>query len=335
MKSINKKSILSTIFIYCLISFCFISNAYAYNCIANNNPPEKHIFGIAIQPKYNNKSAELLSELGTKWVRYEFRWDDIENKKGKFFWKEYDDFVKSMQQRNIKILAVITDIPEWIKTEKELEKHLTIFIDNLVKRYKPRGKLAKQNNWHNFGISYWEIFGKPNIEENIRIEKSNNDYIDIYASILKTANWSIRKNHPNAFIIIGGLTSKGIPAKKYLDRLYLNSVHKCYDIFSYHLHDTPANMEKLKKLTNALFKSYGKNEKPVWFTEFRTSDEKAKPEIITKIFVQQDKWDAIFWFTLKDKKRWDWNYGLVDYLWSPKPSFFEIKKSIERYNMKQ
>jgi uncharacterized iron-regulated protein len=62
-----------------------------------------------------SKRLDDMLSLGTGWIRFDIDWSSVEYTKGVFDWSEIDRLVNYANQRNIKILAILDNTPEWAR----------------------------------------------------------------------------------------------------------------------------------------------------------------------------------------------------------------------------
>jgi hypothetical protein len=329
--SVNYRFCLST-FIAVFLTCSYISRANA-SCVSNPNNPEYNVFGLSMTSSHEQEAQELLSELGVEWVRSEFHWSIIEETPGVYNWNQYDRFMLEMERRNIQVQAIVSYVPKWIKTESQLYSHFTAFMDAFIQRYKPNGLLAKNQMWDDFGLRYIEVFNEPNYTGFGWGNKGDDasKLLPYYVDLLKLANESVRRYSPESFILLGGLSPDGMPPQKFLEMLYQYDVNACFDIFAFHPYGNIEKLQIIKSSWNEFLVSRGFETKPIWFNEFGTTENRDRVHLINEVFSRQDEWDAFFWFSLRDLKRWGWNFGLVEYSWSRKEGFEEMKKHIQSY----
>jgi hypothetical protein len=328
-----KKYFLPLLMVFLIFSHGSFANEVGKVCAASKMPADKNFIGLGTHAVTDDRYFNLLSELPMEWIRVEFHWKYIEKEPGIYNWETYDYIFIELLRRNKKILAIINHPPEWaLENEENFLNRFNQFTSLLVKRYMPKGYISTSKKIDG-GVSYWEIFNEPNLPgygwpfKNL----SEKDNVNLYAKTLTVANQSIRDIDTGAFILNGGLSPDGTHPKIFLSELLKKLDHDCFDIFAYHPYGPIENIPNIYKEAKALLNHHGVK-KAVWFTEYGANNDKDRSRMLKKLYqmFKQQKIDALFWFSLRDLKFWGWNFGLVEYDWTPKPHFQEFKELFEK-----
>ena len=218
-----------------------------------------------------------------QWVRPHpgpFVWNMIENKKGKYNWRDADEYVVYAQDHNQKIIATIWPHANWDQKSckrkkarspfgKHFSKYLSkpcsmddykTFLLNLVDRYDGDGNndmpgLTKP-------IVHWEIMNEP--EYKMFFKGTEDEFVEIFNFSSKL----IREKQKDAIIVMAGAAGMFPENKKYW-KSALPKIKDYFDIANIH-HITPPEGKCDKDMWVGdfakLLKSLG-IEKPIWVTE--------------------------------------------------------------------
>lgn len=277
--------------------------------------------GLAVLSIAEPEALEKIDELGVQMIRFEFRWDQIEAQEGIFNWEEYDESVAALADRGVEIFATLNHPPVWAHEVSVSAPSFQAFLQTFIARYGEH-------------ISYYEIFNEPNLQGyGWPFGKDDIAYnANLYASILVSANQTIRSLDTEAFIVSAGLSPDGQDYQEFTKKLHEHISGDCYDIFSFHPYGRGDILVETQSEIKALLSELGVADKPVWFAEFGTSDEELLVPTIKQVSEQIKELDGLIWFSLRDLKARGWNFGLVEYDWSEKPAYGEFKQLVEQHN---
>jgi hypothetical protein len=221
-----------------------------------------------------------------QWVRPHpgpFIWNHIESEKGKFFWKDADQYVVYAQEHNQIILATIWPHANWDQKSckrkkakspfgKRFTKYLSKpcsmddyknFLTKLVDRYDGDGLndmpgLTKP-------IKYWDVMNEP--EFKMFFKGSKEDFIEIFNFSSKV----IKEKQPDAVIVMAGAAGMFPENKKYWKSV-LPEIKDHFDIANIH-HISGPDGQCDKELWVDEFAELLKRvdvDKPIWLTEAMT-----------------------------------------------------------------
>ena len=218
-----------------------------------------------------------------QWVRPHpgpFIWNHIESEKGKFFWKDADQYVVYAQEHNQTILATIWPHANWDQKSckrkkakspfgKRFTKYLSKpcsmddyknFLIKLVDRYDGDGKndmpdLTKP-------IKHWQIMNEP--EFKMFFKGKRDEFIEIF----NFSSELIKSKQKDAVIVMAGAAGM-FPENKTFWRKALPQIKDHFDIAAIH-HITPPDGKCDREFWvdefSDLLKSLNIN-KPIWVTE--------------------------------------------------------------------
>ncbi len=324
----NKKTILIIILLAIAITGVF-GIFYLKKRTEKPIKPEKieNPFGINYDSYYplEETGTKLMSDIGAKMVRWWVFWPQIEPKKGKIEWKAFDEEVKSMQGKNLEVLAVLSKTPKWAVAKPANNdpwdgdppaniKDYTDILKAMVERYKPGGILAKQQGWgNNYGVKYWEVWNEPDLNG---FWNGTDEY---YVKLLKASYTAVKKSYPKSVVSIGGISSEpglsgSIDITDTLTKYYELGIKGYYDIMNFHWYPKsgPQNynhpaygLEKRISMTREVMEKY-KDKSPVWITEGSWGDdsreEALQSQFLPRFYITAlgENIEKVLWFYLID-----------------------------------
>jgi hypothetical protein len=281
---------------------------------------------------------ELIKQTGVDWVRAEFHWSRIQPAPGReYSWREYDVMVDSFAAAGIKVLGILTYIPEtllrdWTVIDQQFQR----FAEAAVRRYSPKG------------VHYWEVFNEPNLTGFGWLTRQHDarDFLGAYTLLLARANKVLRDNDPLGVLVLGGLASdmaRGIQAEEAMEVIYRAGASECFDIFAFHPYGYQNQFRAARTRMVSIMRSARDLGKPLWFNEYGWTDYAAMDMSVNKtadmnpmmaVFSQRNEADALFWFTAKDysdKPRTP-AFGLADFRLNKRASFWTFKYLVDQVN---
>ena len=226
---------------------------------------------ISLYNKYSDKKdfvenyAKALNLMGVSWIRDRISMSSVVTKTGNTITAttSANNYIGKEVKKysNVKITAVINDIPSWmIGSDKKLKCDAV----DVYKAFKALGDALGNS------VDAIEILNETDAGGNI----SNADSPNIYAAFFKAAAAGINDSSCNAAVISQGATA--IRALDYTDTLYKNDVFKLSVADNYHFHynyssgDTSAyspfkGINSISQII-AMQKENGMK-KPIWVTE--------------------------------------------------------------------
>ena len=310
--------------------------AVTAECARASVQPASGIIGISDPHTLDPGVIELIKEAGVDWVRAEFHWNRIQTVPGgDYDWREYDAMVARFHAAGIKILGILTYVPEpllrdWQVIDQQFER----FAEAAVRRYAPRG------------LHYWEVFNEPNLTGYgwLTRQQDARDFLGAYALLLARVNKVVRENDPEGIVILGGLASdvdRGISAEETMDHLYRVGARECFDVIAFHPYGYRARFEEARARMEDVLAAGGDGGKPVWFNEYGWTEAQdldmaanptAESNPMVAAFEERHSADALFWFSAKDySARWNTpDYGLADFDRNKRNSFETFRHLVEQ-----
>jgi hypothetical protein len=297
-----------------------------------------------VEPEKRERSLQLISQAGFRFIRQEFTWEDIEiHGKGDFedrrhvdtmgvvdAWAKYDNIVDLAEQYDIEIIARLSNPPSWTRALPDEEA----------------GALAPPDDFNDFGdfaaavaeryngrITYFQLWNEPN--GNAEWGLRNVDP-EAYTELLCTGYRRIKEVNPDAVVLAGALTptiamdGRNMNDLIFLQRMYNAGAADCFDVMSaqgYGLWSGAADQRLRPTVINYphhlfirdLMVRNGDAHKPIWISEmgWNTVPEEISADFGRVTEAQQAKYGVEAY--QRAQAEWPW-LGVVTYwffkLWS-------------------
>lgn len=285
VKTRNAKLLLTVLLLTCLGVLTLRHDTLAQP--PQQSPPgNRHYMGINVDPyvRLDDFVADDLENLGTGWVRLEFKWTD-----GGISISDYQAVINRLKSRGISILGLV-DKTTYPSTQSEWST--TTFRDNFVRTVVEQVVQNFEND-----IDYWEIWNEEDIGSFLNPGPTRMEPSD-YAKLLGgdasadpgSQPWArqgmydaIKAEDPGAKVLFGGLSNSWGDegsAAEYLSSVYdnLDSAPYPFDLAAVHpyhgpdtdpnryLHDGD-NYPSILNNIRAVMNAKGDGGKPIWVTE--------------------------------------------------------------------
>ena len=224
----------------------------------------------------------LLANSGIEYVRQEFSWEEIEPDRGAYDWARYDAIVEDLARRDIGVIAVVVDTPDWarpIGTARFFNSPprdrdiLGTFVGELAGRYIDR-------------VGFVQLWNGPNLASQWGGEPATGatfaPYLEAVWNAAREANPAIRVVSPQ--LAVSPDVPSGQSDLDFLAELYDVGGSPHFDIVgivldggSYSPDDRRVNATRVNTSRAILFRelmvSRGDAASPVWATSFGWSAE--------------------------------------------------------------
>lgn len=255
--------------------------------------------GASTQPRL----AQVTSQTHTKWLREDFRWDQIELSPGQFDFAYYDHFMLLAAQAGMHVLPVLYHTPSWAgatyNTIPSDPSAYAQYVAAVVGRYGTNGSFWKQYpSLSGSAIQTWELWNEPYYSTG-----DNNDYDPgNYARLVKAADIAGRGVDPHAKFLLASEMQSAQDAhgnwQWWTDALYqavpdLNNYFDGVAAHPYGTNTTTLNPEPAGQPYNNYdsmlriqdihqqFINHGAADKPFWITEIGWSTCTNNPQCVT------------------------------------------------------
>jgi len=162
-------------------------------------------------------------------------------------------------------------------------------------------------------------------------EVSLKDSAKMFAQFLIVSNRIVRRHLPQVFLVSGGLMQDGHNPSDYMAEALKYDIAPCFDIFGYHPYGHDDQLLAAQKSIEDSLRRSDLSDKPVWFTEYGTTNNKDRKNRLNSTFKEAKDLNAIFWFLNQDFGVINNTYGLVDFFGKRKPDFFLFKNLVKQH----
>lgn len=302
-------------------------------------------------------SLQLIHDMGFRFIRQEFPWEDIEiHGKGEFTdrrndlngdgqpdaidaWAKYDTIVNLAVQSDVSLIARLGNPPDWSRA-----------LTNTI------GSFAPPDDYHDFGdfvtavatryqgqIHYYQIWNEPNGNE----EWGNPDLSPVnpeaYTDLLCLAYNRIKTADPAAIVLAGALTptveisGRNLNDLIFLERMYAAGAGACFDIFSaqgYGLWSGPTDQRLRPTVINYphhlflrdLMVRHGDAAKPIWISEMAWNAAPGSlPATYGRVTELQQATYAVTAYQ-RAQSEWPW-LGVINYWFFKRPADWEKEQA--------
>ncbi|OJV94414.1 MAG: hypothetical protein BGO39_21885 [Chloroflexi bacterium 54-19] len=264
-----------------------------------------------------DRTMQMISQAGIKWIKQIFAWNEIEFKKGyynddknqKSGWQKYDEIVDLANKYGIQIVARVDQTPAWANPvggtpggHPANYQDYADFLKAFVQHYK--GK-----------VNYITVWNEPNLEREWEPTKKVNPAA--YVDMLKLAYQAIKSVDPNVKVMAAPLAITleediNMSELSYLDGMYKAGAKDYFDIMpanAYGLAYPPdaapdpkvLNYRRVELLHNVMVQN-GDTNKAVWFNEYGWN---ASPGSIPD--------DKLTWGRVTEQQQAQWTVEGIDY----------------------
>jgi len=266
---------------------------------------------------------DVFTKLGVLWHRHwaksqDFIWDKVEPEQGKFVWDKADFIVSQALKRNVKLLGLLGYPPKWASTfsPEEMERMKKLGSTNVrfyanPQRYKPKDI----KEWENYirhvvrrykdKVKFWEIYNEIDYHpygggKHATFSGTTKEYFEL----LKSAYIVIKKEDPEAQVVISGFNLNPATNRNMSFELLDMGAAKYFDKFAVHGYADKALTKRV--LDNA---KKVKPEAKFWQTEICFL-KNGSPDLRQKC---QDMNNTFFWFLDEGVEKYFWHGGEFSY----------------------
>lgn len=279
-----------------------------------------------------NKSLDMLTALGTRYIRDDIRWELID----KYGYSSTDKWIIPIHNSGIKILGIL-GFPgskllgtDWkVSNEEELQNYNS-YLKGVISRY-------------NYIESY-EIWNEPNSSW---ITEQN---IYWYSRIAENTEKIFEENNIDSDILVGSTmtpekdTSTHLSSQTFFSKVFNNGAYKFTKNISYHQYDSSYTRKYMKSMQNKHTKllndfggfintnitENGVKNKISNYSETERAQEIIKQTISTSTISKISIYYG--WRDIKENPNDNSNYGLINYDYTPKPAYYAMKNYYENTN---
>jgi polysaccharide biosynthesis protein PslG len=307
-----------------------------------------------VEPAKRAQSLDLIRQAGIGFIRQEFTWEDIEiHGKGDFIdrrndpagvdaWAKYDQIVALARERDIEVLARLSNPPSWARALGDSSgtnappddfNDFADFASTVADRY--RGQ-----------IRYYQVWNEPNGNEEWGLQDVDPE---AFTELLCLTYESIKATDPEAVVVAGALTptlandGRHMNDLIFLQRMYDAGAAACFDVFSaqgYGLWSGPTDQRLRPTVINYphnlflrdLMVRNGDAGKPIWISEmaWNTVPEGIPPNFGRVNEEQQGRYAVDAY--QRARQEWPW-IGVNNYWFFKRPADWEIDQAWYYFRM--
>lgn len=209
---------------------------------------------------------DLMRALGIRLVRYTVYWNKVEQTEAPGVYDEqelagYDDAVRRAKESGIELELVVHAEPPgsgW-PNRHEAYRRFADFMTMLARRYP--------------SVRYWELWNEMETGFTDLFGARRPDYAMFergrcYAQMLKVAYPAIKQANPQAWVLLGGLSSGNVG--EFIHGMYQEGGRDYFDFMNIHTYGVPVNWGMMLYAYQArqAMACYGDENRPMWNTEF-------------------------------------------------------------------
>jgi hypothetical protein len=231
---------------------------------------------------------QVLAASGTKWLREQFEWSQIEPQPGTFDFSRYDQYMLLTAQHGVHVLPLLFDTPLWAGSASNAipadPSAYATFVAAVVARYGPHGGFWTQHpGLAGYAIQTFELWNEPYYDNG-----DNGDYDPgRYARLVKAAAIAGRHADPDARFLLAAETQVQLVGSNWM--WWVNALYQAVpDLNNYFdgvaVHPYGTNLTQLSFPTpgkaytgfdqirrvqaiHQEFAAHGAGNKPLWITE--------------------------------------------------------------------
>jgi Cellulase (glycosyl hydrolase family 5) len=287
-------------------------------------------------------TGEAISDVGARWVRIEFRWNEAEpSSKGSYdpnIIARYDRAIDTARAAGAKVLVFVNGSPRWASGSRipmmkpQNPADYADFMRYVATRYAGR-------------VSAWEVWN----EENTSRFWPSGPSPAAYVPLLKAAYPAVKAGDPSALVVFGGVSQNDY---SYIEGAYAAGAKGYFDVMAVHPYPGPNAPEDVwysnGRIGTMAFSGFKEvrssmlargDDKPIWLTEFGWSTttteswgvtQSQQADYLTRAYRLLENYPYVaiaYWYNLRnnfwdqDADTWETQCGLMRTDFTHKPSY--------------
>ncbi len=294
------------------------------------------------------RSLQMISDAGFRWIRQEFPWEDIEihgkddfedrrHEPHRSAWDKYDHIVGLADKYDVGIIARLSNPPAWTRSDGDAQG-----------TYSPPDSLADWGDYVHAVVSryrgtirYYQLWNEPNIYPEWGEQPVDPE---AYTRLLCEGYRRAKEADPDAVIVAGALAPTvslsrgpgpglGLNEFVFLQRMYDAGAAACFDVLAvndYMLWSGPTDHRMRPLIINYARPAYIRDimvanddaEKPIWISEMNSNAVPDDPNI--------QGWGAYGQVTPEQQARYAvlaYQRGMEEWPWAGVVSFWFFKRA--------
>jgi polysaccharide biosynthesis protein PslG len=302
-----------------------------------------NFFGVVSQTPLAEQELTRMGQGKVGSLRVHLPWANIdpEPKAGDFDWGATDGVILAAAARGIEPQPFLFGTPRWVATDMDGEDacdpNCAIyaprspealeawgkFVGAAVERYGPEGKLWEENpDVDPVPVRAWQIWNEQNSPSFYQPKPD----VEEYATMLKVAAEAIRKEDPEAQIVLGGMFGTPLGGERpayaaydYLKRLYEDGADEYFDGVGVHPYGAHAQkIESQVDLMRDEVERAGDTDATTWITELGWASSGPDHPLNKGPQGQAEELTAAFDMLLEHRLEWNVE-GVTWYAWRDLP----------------
>jgi hypothetical protein len=324
---------------------------------------QNEFFGITQGVRLDGQDFETMAETGVGTDRLQLMWGTVQPDQGSFSWGPTDALVGAFASHGIRAVPFVWGSARWVASTPAHppidsapdEQAWRNFLEAAVARYGRGGSYWANAYRQRYGegatplpIQSWQIWNEPNLKKFFAPEPSPGKY----ARLVQISHDAIKKEDPQARIVLAGMPSKGdLTAWDFLDSLYSAPGIKG-DFDAVALHPYASGLDQIRlgiEKVREVMRDHGDQDTPLWLTELGagsahpdrfglnkglSGQRQLLSDSFKLILSHRKAWNVqrVFWFDWRDPGNPEAvscsfcaSAGLLHYDRSPKPAYYAFK----------
>lgn len=328
---------------------------WEYGVMAHVNPGTRQYANM----QEVNRALSMISEAGIEAVRVDFSWGVMQPQPSQFDWREYDEMVAAIRQRDLGVFALVAWSPYWASSIPG-DPELWMAPPRDMQDY-ARFVYAVVSRYHD-SVRVWEFWGEPNVSI---YWKPAPDPIR-FAEMQRLGYLAAKYADPTCVVLLTGLANDEsesfpqdiwYPPAQFLQAVYNEIGGRYFDAVGRHPYTHPiwqgwdVFMQRVQAI-RAVMAANGDAAKPLWLDEIGycligdlTPEGQAQwlTRVLGHMLLSGD-YDVVFWYNFRNKPREEFGYqegsdkyicertfGLVGTDFTPKPAYYAYQDFISSH----
>lgn len=194
--------------------------------------------------------AQMVRLAGIPWVRERFSWGEVSRTPDGLEWGKYQTVAEIFHAEGVSVCQVFHDSPWWAREQGRETPNVNDLRDFYRVTKAAAAHFAET-------IQAWEVWNEPDIG-------FFPDLADRFAGIQKACYLGLKAGSPDASVLQGSFC-RGFC--RFDEALFEQGIAPYYDVFNWHIYNTPENYARVLDGYRGLLSQYGVESRPIWLTE--------------------------------------------------------------------
>lgn len=236
---------------------------------------------FAASPGSRRQALDAQFNAGARTLRQWFNWAEIEPKRGRYRFRDYDNFVEDAANAGLRIVPILFGGPEFYKSKRKKgakvtkvtvfppkrNRYFQRYVTAVVKRYGRGGTFWKRHpDVPEVPIEAYQLWNEPNLPQ----YWGGKPDAKAYVKLLRAGSKAVKKVDRNAEVLAGGLpdSKQGVPLLRFVRQMYKYGAKGTFDTLAVHPYakDVSGVLNGAKRARRAAVGA-GDRKVKVWITE--------------------------------------------------------------------